>query len=214
MPFCTECGARHADDAKVCPNCGEPIFASPGEDDLDDIVASLDDEVKMDDELPELEPLASGAPAEPSSDYMAQIDQIRSQIAAQSSSLQSLTDLSWSNPAVARVRAELGDALDQLRGLTPPAAVASGHADFLDGAELLADGFQRLVDASQRPNDEAAVAEAEMAIAEATNRFLRGADALNEYFMLEEAGLADQLPPEPPKPPVQAAPDLDLDLNE
>src|SRR5690242_7958906 len=154
MPFCTECGARHADDAKVCPNCGEPIFESPSEDDLDDIVASLDDDVKMGDELPDVEvPQLTGGG--PSGDYMVHIDQIRSQIAAQSSSLQSLDDLTWSNPQVAEVREQLGDALARLRALTPPPAVAGGHGDFLEGAELLADGFQRLVDASQRPNAEA-----------------------------------------------------------
>src|SRR5262245_52709201 len=100
MPFCTECGARHADDAKVCPNCGEPVFAPPAdEDELDEIVASLGGEIALDDELPEIEP-----EGEPSADYMQEIDQIRSQIAAQSSSLQSLTDLSWSNPAAVTTR--------------------------------------------------------------------------------------------------------------
>lgn len=190
MPFCTECGARHADGAKVCPNCGEPIFEAPADDDLTDVVASLDEHVALGDELPEID-LDAG---EPSSDYMEQIDTVRAQIAAQSTSLQTLTELSWSNPQAAKIRDELGQALKRLHALRPPEALAGGHADFVEGAELLADGFNRLVEASERGNAEAAVAEAEMAIAEATNRFLRGADALNEYFTLQEAGLADELP--------------------
>ncbi|HZQ99903.1 MAG TPA: zinc-ribbon domain-containing protein [Chloroflexota bacterium] len=202
MPFCTECGARHADDAKVCPNCGEPIFQSPSDDDLEEIVESLDDEVRMGEEMPEVEPEAAAAVGGQTPDYMEQVDQIRSQIAAQSSSLQSLTDLSWSNPAARQIKEQLAEALSRLRELRPPAAVAAGHADFLAGAELLADGFQRLVEASQQPNAESAVAAAEEAIAEATNRFLRGADVLNEYFMLEEAGLVQQLPVPPADVPV------------
>jgi hypothetical protein len=202
MPFCTECGARHPDDAKVCPNCGEPIFEPPSDDDLDDIVASLDDEVQMGEEMPEVEPDATALAGSQTPDYMEQVDQIRSQIAAQSSALQSLTDVSWSNPTARQISEQLAEALRRLRELRPPAAVAAGHADFLAGAELLADGFQRLVEASQQPNAESAVAAAEQAIAEATNRFLRGADVLNEYFMLEEAGLVQQLPVPPADVPV------------
>src|SRR5262245_40358036 len=146
MPFCTECGARHADDAKVCPNCGEPVFALPPDEyELDDVLESLDSEATLDDELPELE-----AGGEPSADYMQEIDHIRSQIAAQSTSLQSLTDLSWSNPAAVKIRDELSGALVRLRRLAPPAPLVAGHHDFLEGAELLADGFQRLVDATQQ----------------------------------------------------------------
>ena len=198
MPFCTECGARHAEGAKVCPNCGEPIFEAPTDEDLNDVVASLDQNVTLGDELPEID----AEPGEPSADYMDQIDMVRAQIAAQSTSLQTLTELNWSNPQAARIRDELGQALGRLHSLRPPDALAGGHADFVEGAELLADGFNRLVEASERGNAEAAVAEAEMAIAEATNRFLRGADALNEYFTLQEAGLADDLPL-PPVPELE-----------
>lgn len=187
MPFCTECGARHAEGAKVCPNCGEPIFEAPSDDDLSEVVASLDQSVGLGDELPDVD----GDHAEPSGDYMQQIDTVRAQIAAQSTSLQTLTELSWSNPQAVKIRDELSQALGRLHGLTPPAPLAAGHADFVEGAELLAEGFNRLVEASEKGNAGAAVAEAEMAIAEATNRFLRGADALNEYFTLEEAGLGD-----------------------
>lgn len=197
MPFCTECGARHADGARVCPNCGEPIFEPPTDDDLDDIVASLDDGADLGDELPEAAPSAGP----PTADYMEQIDEVRSQIAAQSTSLQTLTELSWSNPQAVQIRDQLAQALARLHALNPPAPLAAGHADFVEGAELLAAGFNRLVDAAQRGNARDAVAEAEMAIAEATNRFLRGADALNEYFTLQEAGLADD--------PLPAVPQVD-----
>src|SRR5687767_503216 len=116
MPFCTECGARHDDAATVCPKCGQPIFQAPGEDEeeLDDVLASLDDLTS--------EAVTGVAPPQnqASPDYLEQIQEVRGAIAAQSTALQELSELTWENPTATQIRDELTVALAQLRELTPP----------------------------------------------------------------------------------------------
>ncbi|HEY3083206.1 MAG TPA: zinc-ribbon domain-containing protein [Chloroflexota bacterium] len=205
MPFCTECGARHDDAATVCPKCGQPIFA-PADDDLDDVLASLDD---LDlPEPPEASTDRGGDAEEPSADYVEQIQDVRGAIARQSSALSRITDLTWSNPTAAQIRDELTAALVQLRELRPPPELDGAHDDFRLGAEHLVHGFVALVEALNRPNAEAEVGAAQEEITRATERFRRGADVLNDFLIAHEA------PAHPPLDEVDdaATPDVELDL--
>src|SRR5438128_1689336 len=146
MPFCTECGARHDDAARVCPRCGAPIAQPP--DDLDDLLGSIST-ATSDQPGPAGARPARDATASPdeeeSSDYLKEMQAVRGAIASQSTALQSLTDLSWSNPEANAIRAQLGAALERLRGLRPPPALETAHEDFVEGAELLARGFGELI---------------------------------------------------------------------
>jgi hypothetical protein len=223
MPFCTECGARHDDSAKVCPSCGQPIFQPPGDDDLDDVLASLDDFGV--DALEE--PSAPRGAASP--DYLEQIQDVRGAIAAQSTALQELNELTWENPTATQIRDELTVALAQLRELTPPDDLDVAHEDFVQGAEHLVHGFVALVDAINQPGADEAVDQAQEEIAQATERFRRGADQLNDYLAAHEAAMSvapedfpaidDELDDEPlagfevPATEEDAEDDLELDLE-
>jgi hypothetical protein len=173
MPFCTECGARHDDSARVCPNCGQPIFA-PIDEEFDDVLPSFDQ---------------SGAgphAAAPADDYLEQIQDVRAAIAKQSSALSRITDLTWSNPTATQIRDELTVALARLRELLPPPELGGAHDDFVIGAEHLVHGFVALVDALNRPNAESEVEAAQAEITRATERFRRGAEALNDFLVVHE----------------------------
>src|SRR5687768_5225613 len=184
MPFCTECGARHDDSAKVCPRCGQPIFEPPGDGELDDVLASLDD---FGPEALEEPPAPRGAP---SPDYLEQIQDVRGAIAAQSTALQELNELTWENPTATQIRDELTVALAQLRELTPPDDLEIAHEDFVQGAEHLVHGFVALVDAINQPGADEAVDQAQEEIAQATERFRRGADQLNDYLAAHDAAMS------------------------
>src|SRR5262245_18477917 len=175
MPFCTECGARHEDAATVCPRCGAPIAQPP--DDIDDLLDPID-----------LAPLTDED--EPPLDYLAEMQAVCGSIASQSSALQGLTELSWSNLEANAIREQLFEALERLRGLRPPPALEGAHEDFLEGAELLARGFGELIDATEHPGAEIDRSSAERAIADATARFVRGAGAINEYMANHGYGAA------------------------
>jgi DNA repair exonuclease SbcCD ATPase subunit len=181
MPFCTECGARHDDSAKVCPSCGQPIFQPPDDEELDDVLASIDDFG--------VEALREPRQGDPSPDYVEQIQEVRSAIAAQSTALQELDELTWENSTATQIRDELTVALAQLRELTPPHELDVAHEDFVQGAEHLVHGFVSLVDAINQPGADAAVDEAQEEIAQATERFRRGADQLNDYLAAHEAAM-------------------------
>ena len=86
MPFCTECGARHDEGAAVCPKCGEPIFESSS-DDLDDILGSLDADADTNLDLPP-GPESEARDDEDLDEYLAEMHEARTAIAAQSSALQ------------------------------------------------------------------------------------------------------------------------------
>src|SRR5438045_3698924 len=145
MPFCTECGTRHDESARTCPKCGAAI-AVPPDDDLDNLIASMDT-VGDDDEIAPGAPESSVTPQA----YLEEIQGVRGTIATQSTALQGLIDLSWSNPEANAIREQLAAALERLHALTPPPALAGAHEDFVDGAELLARGFGELVDATEHP---------------------------------------------------------------
>jgi hypothetical protein len=183
MPFCTECGARHDDSAKVCPGCGQPIFQPPDDEELDDVLASLDDfSAEAVADVP--------VRADASPDYVEQIQEVRGAIAAQSTALQELNELTWENPTATQIRDELTVALAQLRELTPPDQLEIAHEDFVQGAEHLVHGFVSLVDAINEPGADAAVDEAQEEIAQATERFRRGADQLNDYLAAHDAAMS------------------------
>lgn len=186
MPFCTECGARHDDAAKICPTCGQPIAQPPSDDDdeLDDVLASLDELTT--------EAVTGTAPSrgQPSPDYVEQIQEVRGAIAAQSTALQELNELTWENPTATEIRDELTVALAQLRELTPPHELSVAHEDFVQGADHLVHGFVSLVDAINQPGADEAVDQAQEEIAQATDRFRRGADQLNDYLAAHDAAMS------------------------
>src|SRR5438093_13336687 len=132
MPFCTESGARHDDAARVCPRCGAPIAQPP--DELEDLLGEMDT-IASDEPRPAGTRAADrgGARADEkrSSDYLEEMQAVRGAIASQSTALQSLTDLSWSNPEANAIRDQLAAALERLPGLRPPAAVGSAREGFL-----------------------------------------------------------------------------------
>ncbi|HEY3108333.1 MAG TPA: zinc-ribbon domain-containing protein [Chloroflexota bacterium] len=185
MPFCTECGARHDETATVCPSCGAPIDHPP--EDLDDLLDSMA-------ELSAAAAPPAGQPADESGSgaYLREMQAVRGAIASQSSALQGLSDLSWSNPEANAIREQLASALERLQELRPPPALDSAHQDFLEGADLLARGFGELVDATERPGTRIDRSSAEQAIADATARFVRGAGAINEYMTSQGYAEADE----------------------
>ncbi len=185
MPYCTECGARHADSARTCPRCGQPIAQPPLENDLDDVLASLDDDVAAIDAEPGLPPGHDDANL--SERYMEEIQGVRAEIAAQSEALHALNDLSWENESAASVRDHLSSALERLRRMTPPADLDEIHRDFVSGAERLVHGFVSLVDALAVRESGPAVEAAQTEIAEANDHFQRGADALSDYILERSA---------------------------
>jgi hypothetical protein len=211
MPFCTECGARHDDSATVCPKCGQPIFA-PSDEDLDDVLAPFD-RLDVEGESGRSAPGAADA-AEPTGDYLEQIEEVRGAIAAQSTALQELTELTWSDPTASQIRDELTVALAQLRELTPPPELAGAHDDFVQGTEHLVHGFAALVDAINKPNADADVDAAQGEITRATERFRRGADALNDYLAAHGATADFRLDDVAGAPPAEEAVDDELDLPE
>jgi hypothetical protein len=176
MPFCTECGARHSEDAVVCPKCGSEIARGP-DDDFEDLLSSMQTAGQT--------ATLTAAPSaiDQGEKYLGEIQRVRGEISAQSSALQHLADLSWSNPEANAIRDQLTAALDRLHTLTPPPELAPAHSDFVEGAELLANGFASLVDATERGDAQADRGTAESSIAEATGRFLRGAQAINNYLV-------------------------------
>lgn len=202
MPFCTECGARHSDDARVCPKCGTPIFQSPS-DDLGDVLESLDLPPAGADELPDLGdwPEPTETPSTVAGDYGAQIVAIRDRIAAQTAALESIEHLAWSNPAAVAIREQFAGAIEQLRQIAPPAELASVHQDFVEGAELIAGAVSALVEASERGSRPETLAAVETSIAQATQRFLGAADQLGRHFVISSRAN-----------PVDTA-DQDLDLS-
>jgi hypothetical protein len=176
MPFCTECGARHDESARVCPKCGAPI-AQPPPDELDELLGPEDEPAPPDRRPPS---------------YLEEMQAVRGAIASQSTALQGLTDLSWSNPEANAIREQLAAALERLRGLRPPDSLESAHEDFLAGAELLARGFGELIDATEHPDAEVDPGGAEQAIADATAHFVRGAGAINDYMASQGYGDEDE----------------------
>lgn len=164
--------------------------------------------------------LGLGGLAEPVSEsqYLEQIQDVRSAISSQSAALQELTDLTWSNPEANAIREQLSAALGRLRALSPPDALSNAHGHFVEGAELLARGFSSLVEATEHPDADVDRQRAEEAITEATSRFLDGANAINDYLLappseevheddldqlnvqLEDVPLDDLLPPLEPSP--------------
>src|SRR2546428_9485873 len=139
MPFCTECGARHDESARVCPKCGAPIDQTP--DDLDELLDSMA-------ELSAAAAPPAGEPAdEPgSSAYLREMQAVRGAIASQSSALQGLSDLSWSNPDANAIRERLAAAFERLQRLRPPPELEPAHPDFLEGAALPARGLRAMGD--------------------------------------------------------------------
>ena len=174
MPFCTECGARHPDEAKVCPKCHAPIAQPPNED-LDDILASIENGIDTANDRP------SGDRSDPTPNYLEAVNDIRANIADQASSLQDLVDFSWDNPEVLAIRDLFDYSLERLHALIPPTEFEPAHSDFIEGVQLLGNGFAQLVDASSAADDAPAVAAAEEALAEATSRFNLSASALSAY---------------------------------
>ncbi|MBM4419757.1 MAG: hypothetical protein FJ033_15840 [Chloroflexi bacterium] len=185
MPYCTECGARHAETARTCPRCSQAIAPPPLENDLDDVLASLDDDVAAIDAEPGLPPGADDARL--SDRYLEEIQGVRAEIAAQSEALQALNDLSWENESAASVRDHLSSALERLRQMTPPPELDEIHRDFVSGAVRLVHGFVSLENALAVRESGPAVEAAQTEIAEANDHFRRGADALSDYILERSA---------------------------
>ncbi|TAK21519.1 MAG: zinc-ribbon domain-containing protein [Chloroflexota bacterium] len=186
MPFCTECGARHDDSAKVCPSCGQTISAPPLDEDLDDLLASLDADVEGIAATPTFGDTATHSHAiEPTPDYLEQIQDVRAAIAAQSGALQDLDDLSWDNTIASSIRDELNEALRHLRDLIPPEELAEPHRDFVVGTEKLVHGFVALIEALSAGQSGAPVDAAQGEIVEANDHFHRGTEALNAYLGID-----------------------------